>query len=924
MTTGKYNDTQFIKLVQFSSVLQNDVNYSGLKRQVNNTQLQTTELSKRLESLSAWSGTVDDAQADLKRRLNALSASTSDIENTFDKKLSRTTELLDAKINALTKEGDTDITKLLNHPTIQGFKTQIGELHRTINTVTGGADPSAIIVPAFPSHEVEDRYPAVVVKREVYEGVPTYFEEIDSQRIYHKDTTGTVKENLIVDELHSVNNDHDRELNYIIPRFAPFFVKGLQISRVDEESGEDIPLELDVDYYLGGWFPEADEATHFNHVYGLILFDDEITNGQFKVTYQTLGGQFTLDERGYAQAIANYLENPLIVRWDEIVGRKLEFPPMKHEHDVNDLVGFEDLTYALYNLTGTVKSLIQRDASSDKAFSDFYELVKALRKKGLGDDETTGLKESIDSLVKKVKQLEQTATAQRLKDEGHDDELAKLKSNLTTNIDDLNERLLRNVSALDTDIRNTKANLVNNYTSLDLHRTENDAVNARIDDLATAQTQESAAVREFVKENVSEVRDKQTELNEGLATLQADVATHKEAIDDKVDQAETRLNQEDRALGQRIDGLAERLSSSDLKHTALADDHEQTKRKLDEVDKRQTAKVDALTKAVDALSANPEGASLTMVTAIDTRVQALETKDITTDAKLSELSAEDVRLSGKVDGLTTKQQELEERVAANQKKADDNAKKITAEATRLGQVITTNHNTLTTELGKLKSTTAGFASKEALAKTTQLANELKTKSAEQAKLISSASQAATSALTQVNALNGKFSQYVPLSRLQTTETTTTTNLIPVYQSSGMLTMRKIGLLDSGKGTGYASFTFSSGNNIVTLDKMFKASDISLLSDRRLKTNLTTLSDDLDNLQHITGYRYTRTDTGNTSIGVIAQEVETHFPELVQQGEDGHLSVNYNGLIALLLEKVKQQDKRIEQLEQQLNHGHKPL
>lgn len=100
MTTGKYNDTQFIKLVQFSSVLQNDVNYSGLKRQVNNNQLQTTELSKRLESLSAWSGTVDDAQADLKRRLNAISASTSDIENTFDKKLSRTTELLDAKINA--------------------------------------------------------------------------------------------------------------------------------------------------------------------------------------------------------------------------------------------------------------------------------------------------------------------------------------------------------------------------------------------------------------------------------------------------------------------------------------------------------------------------------------------------------------------------------------------------------------------------------------------------------------------------------------------------------------------------------------------------------------------------------------------------------------------------------------------------------
>lgn len=89
MTTNPYNDTQFIKLVQFSSVLQNDVNYSALNRQVNNIQLKNTELTQRVESLSAWSGTVDDAQEDLRRRINALSATTGNIENTFDKKLSR-------------------------------------------------------------------------------------------------------------------------------------------------------------------------------------------------------------------------------------------------------------------------------------------------------------------------------------------------------------------------------------------------------------------------------------------------------------------------------------------------------------------------------------------------------------------------------------------------------------------------------------------------------------------------------------------------------------------------------------------------------------------------------------------------------------------------------------------------------------------
>jgi hypothetical protein len=51
------------------------------------------------------------------------------------------------------------------------------------------------------------------------------------------------------------------------------------------------------------------------------------------------------------------------------------------------------------------------------------------------------------------------------------------------------------------------------------------------------------------------------------------------------------------------------------------------------------------------------------------------------------------------------------------------------------------------------------------------------------------------------------------------------------------------------------------------------------------------------------------------LGVIAQEVEQVFPELVHTDPGGYKRVNYLGLIAPLIEAVKELDARIEKLEQ---------
>ena len=60
-----------------------------------------------------------------------------------------------------------------------------------------------------------------------------------------------------------------------------------------------------------------------------------------------------------------------------------------------------------------------------------------------------------------------------------------------------------------------------------------------------------------------------------------------------------------------------------------------------------------------------------------------------------------------------------------------------------------------------------------------------------------------------------------------------------------------------------------------------------------------------------GVSFNWKNTNESSIGVIAQEVEMVFAELVTMSE--YKSVNYNGLIGVLIEAVKEHKKEIEEL-----------
>jgi hypothetical protein len=95
-----------------------------------------------------------------------------------------------------------------------------------------------------------------------------------------------------------------------------------------------------------------------------------------------------------------------------------------------------------------------------------------------------------------------------------------------------------------------------------------------------------------------------------------------------------------------------------------------------------------------------------------------------------------------------------------------------------------------------------------------------------------------------------------------------------------------------------------------------ATDINSASDIRLKTNIKPFENTLEKIVQINGVSFNWIDSNAKSGGIIAQDVEKVFPELVNDGD--HKTVNYNGLIGVLIESIKELKQEVEYLKSRLS------
>ena len=90
-----------------------------------------------------------------------------------------------------------------------------------------------------------------------------------------------------------------------------------------------------------------------------------------------------------------------------------------------------------------------------------------------------------------------------------------------------------------------------------------------------------------------------------------------------------------------------------------------------------------------------------------------------------------------------------------------------------------------------------------------------------------------------------------------------------------------------------------------------ATDFDALSDENYKENVITVNNALNKVEQLRGVSFDWKENGRSSYGVIAQELQKVLPELVHG--DNPKTVNYNGIIGVLIEAIKELKEEVEEL-----------
>lgn len=144
------------------------------------------------------------------------------------------------------------------------------------------------------------------------------------------------------------------------------------------------------------------------------------------------------------------------------------------------------------------------------------------------------------------------------------------------------------------------------------------------------------------------------------------------------------------------------------------------------------------------------------------------------------------------------------------------------------------------------------------------------------------------------------------------------------------------LIQSNNGTGAASIAVNDSSGVVAIDMDGSTGNLTATgtvaadilqstsggvqtSDRRLKKNIQSLDNSLENTLKMRGVSYQWKDESKSQsnqIGVIAQEVEVIYPEFVHTNDKGMKAVNYAQMTAVLIEAIKELNAKVQSLEKE--------
>ena len=113
-----------------------------------------------------------------------------------------------------------------------------------------------------------------------------------------------------------------------------------------------------------------------------------------------------------------------------------------------------------------------------------------------------------------------------------------------------------------------------------------------------------------------------------------------------------------------------------------------------------------------------------------------------------------------------------------------------------------------------------------------------------------------------------------------------------------------------------------GGALFTTGAITSANNVTAYSDVRIKDNIIIIDDALNKVNKLKGVTYNRIDIDDKDkryVGLIAQDVQSVMPEAVNINNDeiNTLSVDYQGLIGLLVESIKELKLEIDELKEKV-------
>jgi hypothetical protein len=164
--------------------------------------------------------------------------------------------------------------------------------------------------------------------------------------------TGTLGSNQVTNEILTLIpplNTATVRYNFIIPRYAPFFLEGLRVTIVPTaRSFSGYSLNQAVELTMGkDFFP----VLHFKgaslncgkEVFGAIRFADPDLAGQLTITYMSLGGDWLITDTLKTQITTAQAINPTTTDWETAVGATAQFPVVEFSYNLKEQITLDSV-----------------------------------------------------------------------------------------------------------------------------------------------------------------------------------------------------------------------------------------------------------------------------------------------------------------------------------------------------------------------------------------------------------------------------------------------------------------------------------------------------------------------------------------------------------------------------------------------------